>query len=367
MYLQRISLTHFKSYTFRNFEFSERINCIVGENGSGKTNLLDAIYFLALTKSAITSQDALCMQHDAPFMLVDGLFHTQNPDASKVVQITCAMQKGQKKSVLSDKKPYERLAEHIGRFPLVLISPNDTDIIRDGSEERRKFFDGMISQIDPTYLETLLLYNKVLAQRNALLKQFAERHTFDGILLDLYSQPLITHSLTISTKREEFLKQFLPIFQKHYANLSEQREQVHVGYETDIQPDSFAQAFIQNQGRDLAAQRTTMGIHKDDFGFEINQFSLKKYGSQGQQKSFIIALKLAQFEILALEKGFQPILLLDDIFDKLDDRRIQQLINMMIDGTFKQVFLTDARPERTQQLLAELPVDVRYFTMTKEA
>ncbi len=366
MYLQRISLTHFKSYTFSKFEFSERINCIVGENGSGKTNLLDAIYFLALTKSAITSQDALCIQHDAPFMMIDGFFELEKEPQEQVVQITCAMQKGQKKSVLSDKKPYERLAAHIGRFPIVLISPNDTDIIRDGSEERRKFFDGVMAQLDQAYLETLLLYNKILAQRNALLKQFAERNTFDALLLELYSQPLLAHALVLYAKRKAFLDIFVPIFQKHYASLSEQREWVNVVYETDIQPDSFAQDFTQNQGRDLAAQRTTMGIHKDDFGFEINQFNLKKYGSQGQQKSFIIALKLAQFEMLAQEKGFQPTLLLDDIFDKLDDRRIQQLINMMIDGTFKQVFLTDARPERTQQLLAELPVDVRYFAITKE-
>ena len=362
MYLQRISLTNFKSYDFGDFKFSHRVNCIVGENGSGKTNLLDAIYFLALTKSSVSTQDALCVTHEADFMMIDGLFVGGEKGD---VQITCSFQKGQKKAVLHDKKPYEKISEHIGLYPVVLISPNDTDIVRDGSEERRKFFDGVISQIDREYLETLIKYNKVLLQRNALLKQFAEKNYFDADLLDIYSEPIIECGIELQKKRAVFLSKFTPIFQKHYANLSESREEVRLVYETDVDADTFRNDFTKNRQRDLAAQRTTLGIHKDDFSFEINAFPLKKYGSQGQQKSYVIALKLAQFELLALEKGFQPILLLDDIFDKLDDRRIQQLINMMVDGTFQQVFLTDARPERTQQLLSHLTVEVRYFDVTQ--
>jgi DNA replication and repair protein RecF len=196
----------------------------------------------------------------------------------------------------------------------------------------------VISQIDRDYLETLIQYNKVLLQRNALLKQFAEKNYFDTDLLDIYSDPIIEYGIILQKKRTEFLSKFTPIFQKHYANLSESREEVKLIYETEVNADTFRYDFTKNRPRDLAAQRTTFGIHKDDFTFEISAFPLKKYGSQGQQKSYVIALKLAQFEILALEKGFQPILLLDDIFDKLDDRRIQQLINMMVDGTFQQVF-----------------------------
>jgi DNA replication and repair protein RecF len=366
MYLQRISLTNFKSYEFGNFDFSKRINCIVGENGSGKTNLLDAIYFLALTKSSISTQDILCINHEAEYMMIDGIFANIDANTNKEAQITCSFQKGQKKAVLHDKKPYEKLSEHIGKFPVVLLSPNDTDIVREGSEERRKFFDGVIAQLDHEYLENLLLYNRILAQRNSLLKQFAEKNYFDADLLDIYSDPLVEYALKIHATRLIFLAKFLPIFKKHYANLSESREEVSLVYESEVMQKGFENIFGKNRQRDLAAQRTTMGIHKDDFLFEINNFTLKKFGSQGQQKSYVIALKLAQFELLASEKGFQPILLLDDIFDKLDDRRIQQLIEMMIDGTFEQVFLTDARPERTQQLLNHLNVPIQYFDVTKK-
>lgn len=360
MYLQKLSLTNFKSYDYDSFEFSPRINCIVGENGSGKTNLLDAIYFLALTKSAISNQDNLSINHDADFMMIEGDFENV-----KSTLITIALQKGQKKAVLHDKKAYERLSEHIGKFPVVLLSPNDTDVIRDGSEERRKFFDGVMSQLDSEYLENLLQYNRLLLQRNSLLKQFSERNYVDDLLLDIYTDPLVEIAIKIYDARLAFANTFLPIFKKHYEVLSDARESVDMIYESELGSDDFTSVFRRNRQRDLAAQRTTMGSHKDDFIFEINGFTLRKFGSQGQQKSFVIALKLAQFEMLSLAKGFAPILLLDDIFDKLDDRRIQQLIKMMTDGTFNQVFITDARPERTRQLLDNLTVDIQYFDIKK--
>lgn len=381
MHLQKISLAYFKSYEYESFEFSERVNCIVGENGSGKTNLLDAIYFLALTKSSISNQDALSINHEAEYMMIEGEFTYQVPDggafdtnltsnsdekapqsgAGGSVLITISFQRGQKKAVLRDKKAYERISEHIGRFPVVMLSPNDTDIIRDGSEERRKFFDGVMAQLDSEYLENLLQYNRLLLQRNSLLKQFSERNYTDDLLLDIYSDPLVEVSLKLHQARNQFVTEFLPIFKKHYNTLSDAREEVEMIYESEVGAESFTQIFRKNRQRDLAAQRTTMGSHKDDFIFEINSFTLRKFGSQGQQKSFVIALKLAQFEMLTKVKGFPPLLLLDDIFDKLDDRRIQQLITMMIDGTFSQVFITDARPERTRQLLNNLGVEVKYF------
>ena len=275
--------------------------------------------------------------------------------------ITISLQRGQKKAVLRDKKAYERISEHIGRFPVVMLSPNDTDIIRDGSEERRKFFDGVMAQLDAEYLENLLQYNRLLLQRNSLLKQFSERNYTDDLLLDVYSDPLVEVSLKLYQARNQFITAFLPIFKKHYNTLSDAREDVEMIYESEVGAEHFTQIFRKNRQRDLAAQRTTMGTHKDDFIFEINGFTLRKFGSQGQQKSFVIALKLAQFEMLTKVKGFPPLLLLDDIFDKLDDRRIQQLITMMVDGTFSQVFITDARPERTRQLLDNLGVEVKYF------
>jgi DNA replication and repair protein RecF len=381
MFLQKISLANFKSYEYEAFEFSERVNCIVGENGTGKTNLLDAIYFLALTKSSISNQDALSINHEAEYMMVEGEFKSfefgvssaelldvdtlRTPHSKLQTLITISLQRGQKKAVLRDKKAYERISEHIGKFPVVMLSPNDTDVIRDGSEERRKFFDGVMAQLDAEYLENLLQYNRLLLQRNSLLKQFAERNYVDDLLLDIYSDPLVEVGQKLYQARNQFITDFLPIFKKHYATLSDAREEVEMIYESEVGADNFIQVFRKNRQRDLAAQRTTMGVHKDDFVFEINGFTLRKFGSQGQQKSFVIALKLAQFEMLSKQKGFPPILLLDDIFDKLDDRRIQQLINMMIDGTFSQVFITDARPERTHQLLDNLGVEVKYFEIKK--
>lgn len=375
MFLQKISFANFKSYEYESFEFSERVNCIVGENGSGKTNLLDAIYFLALTKSSISNQDALSINHEAEYMMIEGFFVISDfgfgiadcsISKSEITNhiseiINVSLQRGQKKTVLRDKKAYERISEHIGRFPVVMLSPNDTDIIRDGSEERRKFFDGVMAQLDSEYLENLLQYNRLLLQRNSLLKQFSERNYADDLLLDIYSDPLVEVSLKLYQARNQFVKAFLPIFKKHYHTLSDAREQVEMIYESEVGAENFTQIFRKNRQRDLAAQRTTIGSHKDDFVFEINGFTLRKFGSQGQQKSFVIALKLAQFEMLTKVKGFSPLLLLDDIFDKLDDRRIQQLITMMVDGTFSQVFITDARPERTRQLLGNLGVEVKYF------
>jgi DNA replication and repair protein RecF len=375
MFLQKISLANFKNYEYESFEFSERVNCIVGENGTGKTNLLDAIYFLALTKSSISSQDALSINHEAEYMMIEGEFVSSDfrfrisdlkgfpseIENRKPEIITISLQCGQKKAVLRDKKAYERISKHIGRFPVVMLSPNDTDIIRDGSEERRKFFDGVIAQLDSEYLENLLQYNRLLLQRNSLLKQFSERNYTDDLLLDIYSNPLVEVSLKLYQTRNGFVREFLPIFKRHYTTLSDAREEVEMIYESEVEAENFTQIFRKNRQRDLAAQRTTMGSHKDDFIFEINGFTLRKFGSQGQQKSFVIALKLAQFEMLTKVKGFPPLLLLDDIFDKLDDRRIQQLITMMVDGTFSQVFITDARPERTRQLLDNVGVEVKYF------
>jgi DNA replication and repair protein RecF len=361
MWLEKLHLTYFKSYEEKAFTFGEHVNCLVGENGSGKTNLLDAIYFLTLTKSAFHNQDALGIRHANDFFVLDGIFK----EPGRNTQITCSFQRGQRKVFMADKKNYGRLSDHIGLFPLVLIAPDDTDLIRDGSEERRRFFDGVLAQATPGYLNDFLQYNKILTQRNGLLKLFAERNYLDEDLLETYNEPLIILSQRIYAHRSTFMERYVPLFHKYYEFLSSGHEQVDVIYESEVASDDFPSDFRKNRSRDLHAQRTGKGVHKDEYIFEIDGVTLKKFGSQGQQKSFLIALKLAQFELLKEEKEKTPILLLDDIFDKLDDRRIQKLIELIDTGFLGQVFITDARPERSQRILEHVKADVRFFEIEK--
>ncbi|QHV95459.1 DNA replication/repair protein RecF [Spirosoma endbachense] len=362
MHLEKLSLTNFKNYEDGRYAFGRQVNVIVGPNGSGKTNLLDAVYFLALSKSAFQSQDALSILHDADYFIIDGIFE----ELERTVQITISLQRGQRKVLMADKKPYERISEHIGRFPVVLVAPNDTDLVREHSEDRRHFFDGVLSQLDAEYLRNYLTYQQVLKQRNSLLKLFAERNQVDNDLLDTYDEPLLDLGQKIHDRRQQFVEEFLPSFQAHYAYLSDDREVVSIVYESEVSNPDFAEEFRHFRRRDTVLQRTTMGVHKDDYAFMIGDRSgepvaLKKFGSQGQQKTFVIALKLAQFDQLQAEKGVKPILLLDDIFDKLDDRRIGKLIKQMDEGAFGQLFITDARPERTRELLTNVKADVRFF------
>ena len=367
MYLKSLQVKQFKSYEEAQFEFISNINCIVGENGIGKTNLLDAIHFLSLTKSARGIADPLCIKHEADYFMVQGNFVFQaneaNKQAATETQIMCAVQKGQKKSLLRDQKPYPRLADHIGNFPIVLMDPHDTDIVREGGEERRRFFDGMMSQLDRTFLENLIRYNRIVQQRNMLLKQFAERGSIDRLQLASYHEPMAELGEKINQARIDFLADFSPRFQAHYAALSDDREAVEIRLESGFQAGQFSQALAAVEAVDLAAQRSTMGPHRDDFSFDIKGFPLKKFGSQGQQKSFVVAMKLAQFDALAEKKPRKPLLLLDDIFDKLDDRRIQRLIEMMAEDHFGQVFITDARPERTKSLLKNLRTKIQYISL----
>ncbi|WP_221394881.1 DNA replication/repair protein RecF [Dyadobacter sp. NIV53] len=361
MWLEKLHLTYFKNYEERAFVFGEHVNCLVGENGSGKTNLLDAIYFLTLTKSAFHNQDALGIRHANDFFILDGIFK----DSDRNIQITCSFQRGQRKIFMADKKNYERLSDHIGLFPLVLIAPNDTDLIRDGSEERRRFFDGVLAQATPDYLNDFLQYNKILSQRNGLLKLFADRNYLDEDLLETYNEPLIELATRIYSHRRLFMDRFLPLFRKYYEFLSSGKEEVDVLYESEVASPDFPSDFRKHKARDLHAQRTGKGVHKDEYVFEIDSITLKKFGSQGQQKSFVIALKLAQFELLKIEKEKTPILLLDDIFDKLDDRRIHKLIDLIDTGFLGQVFITDARPERSQRILENVKADVRFFEISR--
>jgi DNA replication and repair protein RecF len=348
MHLEKLQLSNFRNYENQFFEFSEGLNCIVGKNGSGKTNLLDAIYFLSLCKSSIHSQDALSIKFDEDYTQIEGRFGEEI--------ITCSLIRGGKKSFFYDKVPYEKLSEHIGKYPVVLIAPDDTDLIRDGSETRRKLFDGILSQIDANYLKLYLSYNKSLDQRNSLLKQFAEHNYFDEDLVRIYSDQLLATGKKIHVFRKAFVEILMPLFKKHYDEISDGRELVNIVYTSDWYDHNFEEAFHQSIGTDLAAQRTTKGIHKDDFEFWMDEKPVKKFGSQGQKKSFIMAIRMAQFDVLTQTKNQKPILLLDDIFDKLDEKRIQKLVEMIDAGVFGQVFLTDARPNRTRELLKNISV-----------
>ena len=357
MLLENITLANFKNYENLELSFSKEVNAIVGANGSGKTNLLDAIYYLSMARSAFISADQKVIRRNELFFSVRGNFQVNDKDS----KVHCAYQIGQKKIVKKDNKPYEKLSEHIGSFPVVLVTPYDTDLIREGSETRRRFFDAIISQLDRGYLEVLILYKKLLKQRNSALRQFATANSVDFDLLASYDNRLLPLCQEISNKRKSFIEGYKKVFETNYKMLSDQKESVSLEYKSKVLEDSFEETYKSNIQRDVILQRTDLGIHKDDFTFTIDDFPIKTFGSQGQQKSYVIALKLAQFEIIKESKNLKPLLLLDDIFDKLDDHRIHQLVAMVANNTFGQIFITDARPERTQNISKSLKKEINFI------
>jgi len=357
MHLKNIQLVQFKNFSKVQLSFSSEINCFLGLNGSGKTNLLDAIHYLCLTKSAFNSVDTQSILHGHHFFSVKGEFQKEE----KIPEIHCLLEEGKKKQVFNNGKAYTKMSEHIGLLPIVLIAPDDTQLIKGGSEDRRRFFDSLISQVDSLYLEKIIRYQHFLKQRNALIKRFSESNHIDTVLLEPYDKELIELSQWISTKRNEFLTLYTPLLHQHYAEISGKREEIQVSYESEVLEPAFPTHFKSSLRKDLFLKRTTRGIHKDDFDFQISGFPIKKFGSQGQQKSFLIALKLAQFQIFKELKQTKPILLLDDIFDKLDDFRIKKMINLVADKEFGQLFITDARPERSMEILAGVSSHTTYF------
>jgi DNA replication and repair protein RecF len=360
VYLRHLTLFNFKNVEEANLRFDSDIICLLGKNGSGKTTLLDAIYYLSFTKSAINPSDSQNIMQGQSQFIVKSEFENN----SKTYEVACAYQAGQKKIIREDGQDCIKFSEHVGKYPVVLISPQDIELIWDGSEMRRKFFDSLISQLDKPYLENLITYTNHLKQRNGLLRIFAESGKTDHDLLASYDQKIIPAGNYIFSKRKQFLIDFLPFFKKHYQFLIEKaNEEVHIQYRSDLDKADFATLLTKNLQRDILLQRTSTGIHRDDFEFLINANELKKFGSQGQQKSFLIALKLAEFQSISEAKQFKPILLLDDIFDKLDDQRIHQLMLLVSQGTFGQLFITDARQGRSQEILKEAKVSAQVFTV----
>ncbi|TRX55593.1 DNA replication/repair protein RecF [Fulvivirga sp. M361] len=357
MYIEKLSLINFKNYKDLNLRFSDKINCFLGPNGSGKTNLLDAVQYLSLTKSAFNTVDSQNILFGEQLFTVRGHFVKEKT----TIEVTCAVVKGQKKIVKVNKKEHDKLSDHIGMFPVVLMTPDDTDIIRDSSEIRRKFYDTILSQLDRKYLQALIEYNHLLKQRNSLLKQFGNGLSFDQDLLEPYDIKLVTSGMFLFEKRKSFLEEFQSKFKESYEVISSHKENVSIEYHSDLENEEFDKLLKKTLQRDLVLERTTTGIHKDDFKFFIDNHSLKKFGSQGQQKAFVIALKLANYHVICNNIGFKPILLLDDIYDKLDSDRISSLMNIVSGDSFGQIFITDARQERTRTILNELNLQSTFF------
>lgn len=359
MILQKLSLLNYKNFETRDFEFDPKINCFVGKNGVGKTNVLDAIYHLSFGKSyfnPITSQN---IRHGEDFFVIEGTYEK----SKRTEKIVVSSKKGQKKIIKRNSKAYEKFSEHIGFLPLVIISPSDRDLIIEGSETRRKFIDGVISQGDKEYLQTLLKYNKVLIQRNSLLKYFAINHTFNKDTLDIYNGQLSEFAGLIFARRSAFLKEFLPIFLKRYQAISNNGEKVDLVYKSQLLDNDLATLLVENLQKDKVTQYTNFGTHKDDLVFEIAGHPIKKFGSQGQQKSFLIALKLAQFDFIKAHSNVTPILLLDDIFDKLDEDRVAQIITLVDNENFGQLFITDTHAERTEQVVKKVHQSYKMFEL----
>ena len=348
MHLKKLSLVNYKNITSELFDFDAKINCFIGNNGVGKTNVLDAIYYLSYTKSYFNAVATQNIKHGEEFFMIEGDYILEDERLEKIV---CSLKKGTKKVVKRNGKAYEKFSDHIGNFPLVIISPSDRDLIVEGSETRRKFMDGVISQQDRTYLQKLVNYNKVLTQRNALLKYFAANRVFDALNLSVYNEQLDVLSQYIYERRVWFLKEFAPIFNACYQEISNSKEVVNLGYKTQLDDALLLDLFAQNLQKDKILQYTSVGIHKDDLQFELDGYPIKKFGSQGQQKSYLIALKLAQFEFMKQVTGKKPILLFDDVFDKLDENRVTQVINLVNKDNFGQIFITDTHGERTENVV----------------
>ena len=359
MYLEKLSLLHYKNFLERKFEFDTKINCLVGDNGVGKTNVLDSIYHLAMGKSYFNPIGSQNIHHGKDFFLIEGLFHKNGREEA----IVCSLKRGTNKVIKRNGKTYDRLSEHIGLLPLVIISPADRDLILEGSETRRKFVDSVISQANKEYLQQLINYNKVLAQRNALLKYFALNHTFDSDTLEVYNGQMAQYGTYIHEKRSEFIADFAPIFTEQYSRISGGKEAIALAYKSQLGTDSMMELFQSSLEKDRALQYTTTGVHKDDLLFTIDDLPIKKFGSQGQQKSYLIALKMAQYYFTESQAKTTPILLLDDIFDKLDEQRVAHIISMVDEENFGQIFISDTHAERTENVVKSVHQTYKVFKL----
>lgn len=362
MHLKKLSILNFKNRQEAELEFFDGVNCFVGNNGVGKTNVLDAIYYLSFCKSFFNAVDSQNILHGEQMFVIQGEFNLLE---DKVEHITCGLKKGQKKQFKRNKKEYQRLADHIGLLPLVMVSPSDIELIYDGSEVRRKFLDGIISQYNRQYLDNLIQYNRALQQRNTLLKQFAENRYVDKASLEVWDMQLCQFGQPVFEARKQFMDEFIPVFQHYYSLVSNDKELVQLDYSSQLINSTLEEVLVERQDKDCRTTYTTGGIHKDDITFKLSGYPLKKYGSQGQQKSYLIALRLAQYDFIKKAKGVKPIVLLDDIFDKLDQERVKSLMKLVSEHSFGQIFITDANKERIEDLFEDITQKPRIFTVNE--
>ncbi|WP_417885587.1 DNA replication/repair protein RecF [Zunongwangia sp.] len=359
MYLEHLSLLHYKNLESASFNFDPKINCIVGSNGVGKTNILDSIYHLAFGKSYFNPVTSQNINHDSDFFVIDGQFEKN----SKQEQILVSAKRGQKKVIKRNQKQYEKVSDHIGFIPAVIISPADRDLIIEGSDTRRKFIDGVISQSDQAYLNSLIKYNKVVSQRNSLLKYFAANHTFERDTLEVYNAQLTDLGHKLHKKRIEFLEEFIPIFNSRYTEITNNKENVSIKYKSQLSENPLNVLLEDFLQKDMMLQYTSVGTHKDDLSFEIEDHPIKKFGSQGQQKSFLVALKLAQFDFIKEISGVHPILLLDDVFDKLDEERVAHIVKLVATKNLGQIFISDTHPKRTEEVVKKSNQSYKIFEL----
>ena len=360
MILNRISILNYKNLEQVELEFSPKVNCFIGQNGMGKTNLLDAIYYLSFCKSATNAVDSQNVMHDQEFFVIQGFYVTESGEPEEVY---CGLKRRQKKQFKRNKKEYSRLSDHIGFIPLVIVSPADSDLISGGSEERRRFMDVVISQYDKEYLDALIRYNKALLQRNTLLKAEMEP---DEELMNVWEEMMASSGETVYRKRKEFINEFIPTFQSFYSHISQDKEVVNLSYESHAMRGDLLQLIRESRQRDRIMGYSLRGVHKDDLVMQLGDYPIKREGSQGQNKTYLIALKLAQFDFLRRTgSNTPPLLLLDDIFDKLDASRVEQIVKLVESDRFGQIFITDTNREHLDKILHKLEGDYKVFDVEK--
>ncbi|MBQ9636277.1 MAG: DNA replication/repair protein RecF [Prevotella sp.] len=367
MILRRVNIINYKNIGQATLDLSPKMNCFIGRNGVGKTNLLDAVYYLSFCRSASTPIDSQVIRHDEEFFVLEGEYAADtrsgeaDPDEAGRLDVYCGMKRGQKKHFKRDKKEYKRLSQHIGLVPIVFVSPADTQLIIGGSEERRRLMDMVIAQYDHTYIEALTAYNKALQQRNALLKQDDEP---DPTLLDIWEQEMASSGEALYEKRDAFVRELIPIFQNIYRQIADGREEVSLSYVSHCQRGPLLEVIRRDRAKDRAVGYSLHGVHRDDLEMLLGGYPVRREGSQGQHKTFVLALKLAQFDFLKrTASATTPLLLLDDIFDKLDAHRVEQIVRLVASDDYGQIFITDTNREHLDQMLRERAADYRLFSV----
>ncbi len=356
-HLAGLHVLNFRNHREVELALCPEVNCFTGPNGTGKTNLLDAVHYLALGKGYFDAVDLHNILHGEELFMVQGRMVTPEGEDT----ILCSVRKGQRKILSRNRKEYDRLADHVGRYPVVMITPYDGQLVLEGSEVRRRFLDGLIAQFDRGYLDALIRYNRALAQRNALLKHLAERGGSSKEAFEPWDEQLVEQATVIHTARTAFMNDLVPLLEQHYAGISSGPEQVALEYRSPLSDAGMNELLQRSWERDRAAQYTTTGVHKDDLVFTLQGQPLKRFGSQGQQKTYLIALKLAQFELTARRSGSEPVLLLDDIFDKIDPQRMRHLLQLLSGHRFGQVLITDTDAQRLHAALDGLDLETRFF------